>query len=259
MAHSDHPSVCLYNVATDTLIDETPNDHIVGLEDSEGRAHSSIIRVDAGTQYDAYVTIPDGFDLQGADGVLLSISEGHTQCGDHSTENTQVMYIPSLNGGVEGDYIVSSFRRWNVVGRDALHNLKVPQANGQSHIIPLPASDAAEPFPPADQTSGVENYTLRPCLNANQGAIRLTLQRVNFKRSGSNYIIRRKNPDHDISTVPREYYRAKPRIVDDELRIINRHWVTPLEGKAGLPYVFEFVNVQPEPVSDELDGAMVRI
>ncbi|KAK0251410.1 hypothetical protein B0A54_09340 [Friedmanniomyces endolithicus] len=240
MAHSDHPSVCLYNVATDTLIDETPNDHIVGLEDSEGRAHSSIIRVDAGTQYDAYVTIPDGFDLQGADGVLLSISEGHTQCGDHSTENTQVMYIPSLNGGVEGDYIVSSFRRWNVVGRDALHNLRVPQAN-------------------ADQTSGVENYTLRPCLNANQGAIRLTLQRVNFKRSGSNYIIRRKNPDHDISTVPREYYRAKPRIVDDELRIINRHWVTPLEGKAGLPYVFEFVIVQPEPVSDELDGAMVRI
>ena len=52
---------------------------------------------------------------------------------------------------------------------------------------------------------------------------------------------------------------VRPRNVDDELRIINGHWVTPLEGKAGLPYVFQFVNVRPEPVSDELDGAMVRI
>ncbi|KAK0933046.1 hypothetical protein LTR29_015358 [Friedmanniomyces endolithicus] len=238
MAHSDHPSVCLYNIATDTLIDESPNDHIVGLEDSEGRAHSSIIRVDAGTQYDAYVTIPDGFDLQGADGVLLSISEGHTHNEDHSTQDTQIMYIPRLNSGVEGGYIVSSFRRWNAVGRDALHNLKVPQPN-------------------PNQTPGTAPHTLRPCLNANQGAIRLTLQRVNFKRSGSNYIIRRKNPDHDISTVPPEHYRAKPRVVDDELRIVNRHWVTPLKGKAGLSYVFEFVDVRPEPVSDELDEAMV--
>ncbi len=45
----------------------------------------------------------------------------------------------------------------------------------------------------------------------------------------------------------------RPRNVDDELRIINGHWVTPLEGEAGLPYVFDFVNERPEPVSDELN------
>ncbi|KAK1080536.1 hypothetical protein LTR33_005466 [Friedmanniomyces endolithicus] len=229
MDQSDQISVCLYNVSTATLFEEIPDKHIVDSGFGKGRAHSSIVSVDAGTQYDAYVTIPGSLDLQGADGLLLSISEGHTQYEDHSMQDTQIMYIPRLSRGtVEGDYIVSSFRKWNASGRDALHNLRVPQPNRE---VP---------------------HTLRPCPNANQGTIKLTLQRVTFKRSGSNYIIRRKNPDHDISTVPPECYRAKPRIVDDELRIINRHWVTPLEGEAGLPCIFEFVNVQPEPPSDEL-------
>ncbi|KAK1066090.1 hypothetical protein LTR74_007481 [Friedmanniomyces endolithicus] len=238
MDNSSLPSVCLYNVSADRLFEESRNDRVVGLGGNDGRAHSSIISVRAGTQYDAYVTIPGQFDLQGADGILLSISEGHAQNEDHSMQDTQVMYIPRLScETVEGDYIVSSFRRWNASGRDALHNLKVPQLNCKS------------PY----RTPGAAPRTLRPCPNANQGAIKLTVLRVNFKRSGSNYIIRRKNPDHDISTVPPECYRAKPRIVDDELRIINRHWVTPLEGEAGLPYVFEFVNERPDPVSDEMN------
>ncbi|KAK0253540.1 hypothetical protein B0A54_16128 [Friedmanniomyces endolithicus] len=241
MDHSDQISVCLYNVSTDRLFEESRNDHIAGLGDNESRAYSSIISVDAGTQYDAYVTIPDTFVLQGAGGILLSISEGHTHNEDHSMQDTQIMYIPRLScGTVEGDYIVSSFRRWNASGRDALHDLRVPQPN-------------------PDRKPGAAPHTLRPCLKANQGAIKVTLQRVTFKRSGSNYIIRRKNPDHDISTVPPECYRAKPRIVNDELRIINQHWVTPLEGEPGLPYVFEFVNVQPEPLSDELDEAEALI
>ncbi|KAK0934015.1 hypothetical protein LTR48_001428 [Friedmanniomyces endolithicus] len=234
MDQSGPIGVCLHNVSTATLFDETPNKHIIDSGLEKARAHSSIISVDAGTQYDAYVTIPSSFDLQGADDILLSISEGHTHNDDHSMQDTQTMYIPRHNGGVEGDYIVSSFRKWNASGRDALHNLRVPQPNANRKLGEVP-------------------HTLRPCLKANQGAIKVTLQRVNFKRSGSNYIIRRKNPDHDISTVPPECYRAKPRIVDDELRIINRHWVTPLEGEPGLPYVFEFVNERPDPVSDEMN------
>ncbi|KAK0890522.1 hypothetical protein LTR91_016483 [Friedmanniomyces endolithicus] len=235
MDQSGPIGVCLYNVSAATLFEETPNKHIVDSGLEKGRAHSSIVSVDAGTQYDAYVTIPNSFDLQGADGILLSISEGHTHNDDHSMQDTQVMYIPRLScGTVEGDYIVSSFRRWNASGRDALHNLRAPQPNPNWMPGEIP-------------------HTLRPCLKANQGAIKLTLQRVRFERSGSNYIIRRKNPDHDISTVPPEHYRVRPRNVDDELRIINGHWVTPLEGEAGLPYVFDFVNERPEPVSDELN------
>ncbi|KAK1059314.1 hypothetical protein LTR12_010033 [Friedmanniomyces endolithicus] len=236
MDQSDQIGVCLYNVSTATLFEETPNKHIVDSGLEKGRTHSSIISVGAGTQYDAYVTIPDAFILLDADGILLSISEGHAQQENQSMQDTQIMYIPHLNGGVQGDYIVSSFRRWNAAGRYALHNLRVPQPN--PNWIP---------------------HTLPPCLKANQGAIKLTLQRVKFERSGSNYIIRRKNSEHDISTVPPECHRAKPRITNAELRIINRHWVTPLEGEPGLPYIFEFVNVQPEPLGDELEDAMVFI
>ncbi len=65
----------------------------------------------------------------------------------------------------------------------------------------------ADPLALANWMPGEIPHTLRPCLKANQGAIKLTLQRVRFERSGSNYIIRRKNPDHDISTVPPEHYR----------------------------------------------------
>ncbi|KAK5703182.1 hypothetical protein LTR97_004131 [Elasticomyces elasticus] len=70
--------------------------------------------------------------------------------------------------------------------------------------------------------------------------------RVKFQKRSGKYIIRRSNPDYDTSTVPPECYRTAPRSFGRDLRVINRHWVTPLDGEQGKPIVFEFMNSPPE-------------
>ncbi|KAK3111511.1 hypothetical protein LTR53_013164 [Teratosphaeriaceae sp. CCFEE 6253] len=139
--------------------------------------------------------------------------------------DTQMLYVPRQEDGTAaGKSVLSSFTKWSNSGRDNIQDFATPEPSG--HLRP-----------------GLPSYTIRRCANGHQGAITVTLQRVNDERRSGNYIIRRSDPSHDISTVPPEFYRTKPHDANGVLRIINHHWVTPLAGEPGLPYVFEFMNV----------------
>ncbi|TKA79837.1 hypothetical protein B0A55_02781 [Friedmanniomyces simplex] len=208
MLYSNQLRVCLRNVQTSTPFAETLNENVVSLDGFGGRAHSSLICEDAGIQYDVSITITRYFDLQGADGLMLAVFEGNAQTDDHSMKDTQKLYLPRhSSGNVEGKYVVATFRKWSTSGRDTLQDLKIPQPNGTVPRISLhPQLNADTPLI-ADHTPGGEPYSLRPCLNGHQGAITVTLQRVKFQRSSTNYIIRRSNTEHDMSTVPPECHR----------------------------------------------------
>ncbi|KAK5676846.1 hypothetical protein LTS10_010610 [Elasticomyces elasticus] len=150
--------------------------------------------------------------------------------------DTQHLYIPcDRRGSVAGKYVVSGFRRWNKAGKEEYEDFETPAAN-------------------TDRMLDIDTYQLRECFNGHLGAITITLQRVKFQKRCGNYIIRRSDPNHDISTVPPECHRTAPRTTDGELRVINRNWVTPSQGEAGEPFVFEFMNTFPEAEERQLPG-----
>ncbi|KAK3075546.1 hypothetical protein LTR53_001076 [Teratosphaeriaceae sp. CCFEE 6253] len=171
-------------------IQEHLNDCVAGLDDYHGRAHSALICEDAGARYVVCIDISRRFDLHGADGVLLSISQGGaTHTADHAMTDTQMLYIPRQGDGmVAGKSVVSSFTKWSKSGRDTVQDFATPEPS--AHLRP-----------------GLPSYTIRQCANGHQGAITVTLQRVNDEKRPGNYIIRRADPSHDIATVPPERYR----------------------------------------------------
>ncbi|KAK5700119.1 hypothetical protein LTR17_023194 [Elasticomyces elasticus] len=208
------------------FLSEFLNTHVTGLN---VRKDSALICERSGRKYRVWVRISEHFELHGADGIVLSISEGHEDATEeHDMTNTQILYVPCKEDGtVAGEYEVEGFRRWSRAGRDNFDQLVTPRMND-------------------DCTSGGELYELRDCANGHYGAITITIQRVNFQKRSGNYIIRRSNPDYDTSTVPPECYRTKLHSYGRDLRVINRHWVTPLDDEQGKPIVFEFMNSPPE-------------
>ncbi|KAK5719654.1 hypothetical protein LTR17_015281 [Elasticomyces elasticus] len=208
------------------FMSEFLNTHVTGLDI---RKHSALICEKSGQKYRVWVRISDHFELHGADGIVLSISEGQEDAtAEHDMTNTQMLYIPSEeDGNIAGEHELEGFRRWSRAGRDEFEELVMPGMNG-------------------DCTPGGGLYELRECANGHYGAVTITIQRVKFEKRCGNYIIRRSDPDYDTSTVPPECYRTAPRSYGRDLRVINRHWVTPLEGEQGKPIVFEFMNSPPE-------------
>ncbi|KAK3629940.1 hypothetical protein LTR56_008821 [Elasticomyces elasticus] len=209
-----------------SFIPEFLNTYVTGLDLNK---HSVLICDRTAQKYRAWVRISEHFELHGADGIVLSISEGQKDAtAENDMTNTQILYVPYREDGtIAGEYEVEGFRRWSRAGRDEFEELAMPRMNG-------------------DCTHGGALYGLRDCANGHYGAVTITIQRVKFEKRCTDYIIRRSYLDYDTSTIPPECYRTAPRSYGRDLRVINRHWVTPLAGEQGKPIIFEFMNSPPE-------------
>ncbi|KAK5122814.1 hypothetical protein LTR85_003729 [Meristemomyces frigidus] len=191
-------------------------------EDFEGELASVLVSADDKQPVALSLTIPEQFDLEGAEDVKVVIACGHDQQNGHSLKNVQVHSIDKAN--VVGTHIFDCFKLWDIStgasqGGARLEKLTLPDAVGLNEAI------EAVNMPTSYQNTYI----------ANKGCIAVFVVRGHLEAPLP--VLRYPYRSVLSATEPPIAQWAEDTGMP---KCIRWQWFEPLQNEHGLPYVFEF-------------------